>query len=77
VYNFLEAARRAVEAGAALQVMDTAELAREAERLLKDATTREAMGREGVTFSRAHQGATQKTIALLDFSAVSRWDRSR
>jgi 3-deoxy-D-manno-octulosonic-acid transferase len=77
VYNFLEAARRAVEAGAALQVMDTAELAREAERLLKDATTREAMGREGVVFSRAHQGATQKTIALLDFSAASRSDRSR
>jgi 3-deoxy-D-manno-octulosonic-acid transferase len=75
VYNFAEAARRAVEAGAAVQVMDTEELWREAERLLKDATTRAAMGREGIAFSRAHRGATKKTLALLEFSAAPESDR--
>lgn len=69
-YNFSEAARRAVEAGAAVQVTDTEALRREAERLLKNATTREAMGREGIAFARAHRGATEKTLALLDFSAA-------
>lgn len=67
-FNFAEAARRAVEAGAAMQVMELDELPQEATRLLKDATTREAMGREGIAFARAHCGATEKTLALLDFS---------
>ena len=76
-FNFAEAARRAVEAGAAVQVMELDELPQEATRLLKDATTREAMGREGIVFARAHRGATQKTLALLDFSAAPGPDRSR
>ena len=76
-FNFSDAARRAVEAGAALQVMDLDSLAAEAARLLKDATTRRGMGREGIAFARAHRGATEKTLALLEFSAGAAPDRSR
>ena len=76
-FNFAEAARRAVEAGAAVQVVEVNELPREATRLLRDATTREAMGREGIAFARAHRGATQRTLALLDFNAAPSADRFR
>lgn len=77
VYNFSEAVRRAVEARAAVQVMDLDALAAEASRLLRDATTRRGMGREGIAFARAHRGATEKTLALLDFSAAAAPDHPR
>jgi hypothetical protein len=35
------------------------------------------MGREGIAFARAHRGATEKTLALLEFSAAAGSDRSR
>jgi 3-deoxy-D-manno-octulosonic-acid transferase len=76
-FNFSEAVRRAVEARAALQVMDLDGLAEEAARLLKDSTTRRGMGREGIAFARAHRGATEKTLALLEFSAAAGSDRPR
>ena len=76
-FNFSEAVRRAVEARAALQVMELDSLAAEATRLLKDATTRRGMGREGIAFARAHRGATEKTLALLEFSAAAAPDPPR
>jgi 3-deoxy-D-manno-octulosonic-acid transferase len=57
--------------------MDLDGLAAEATRLLKDATTRRGMGREGIAFARAHRGATEKTLALLEFSAAADAYRSR
>jgi 3-deoxy-D-manno-octulosonic-acid transferase len=68
-FNFADAVRRAAEARAAVQVMDLNGLARESTRLLRDETTRKGMAREGIAFARAHRGATEKTLALLDFSA--------
>lgn len=76
-YNFADAVRRAVEARAAVQVPDLESLAGEAARLLKDPTTRRGMGRDGIAFARAHRGATEKTLALLDFSAATAADRPR
>jgi 3-deoxy-D-manno-octulosonic-acid transferase len=76
-YNFADAVRRAVEARAAVQVMDLGALVGEASRLLKDATTRRGMGREGIAFARAHRGATEKTLALLEFSAATGSQHSR
>jgi 3-deoxy-D-manno-octulosonic-acid transferase len=75
-HNFADAVRRAVEARAAVQVMDVDALVTEAARLLKDATTRRGMGRDGIAFARAHRGATAKTLALLDFSAATAADHS-
>jgi len=76
-FNFAEAVRRAVEARAAIQVMDLNGLVQEATRLLKDPTTRGGMAREGIAFARAHRGATEKTLALLEFSAAPVADRLR
>ena len=67
VYNFEEAARLAVDAGAALQVEDAPQAMREATRLLRDTAARRAMAQAGIDFSRRHQGATERLLALLRF----------
>jgi 3-deoxy-D-manno-octulosonic-acid transferase len=64
-FNFEEATRLGVEAGAALRVRDADELAREAARLLGDAALREKMGAAGREFVRAHQGATARIMGGL------------
>lgn len=76
-YNFADAVRRAVEARAAVQIKDIESLPAEAKRLLQDPTTRRGMGRDGIAFTRAHRGATEKTLALLEFSAASAAGRPR
>lgn len=65
-YNFAEAADRAVEAGAAIRVENEAELARELRNLLLDQSLSRRMGQAGLEFSRRHQGATSKVMALLE-----------
>jgi 3-deoxy-D-manno-octulosonic-acid transferase len=64
-YNFAEAAERAISAGAALRVSDADELAAAAARLLGDPGAASEMGQRGVEFSRAHQGATERVLAIL------------
>lgn len=64
-FNFADAAERAVEAGAALRVADEFELARELQKLLADQALRQRMGQAGLEFSRQHQGATGRVMALL------------
>ena len=64
-FNFAEAAERAVEAGAALRVADEFELARELQKLLENAELRQRMGQAGLEFTRRHQGATGRVMALL------------
>lgn len=64
-FNFSDAAVRAVEAGAALRVEDETELKQELQKLLQQPELRHRMGEAGLEFSRQHQGATARAMALL------------
>ena len=64
-YNFGEATRLAVEAGAAVRVSDAHELMQTAMRILNDDGARDAMGKQGVMFVAAHQGATDNAIQII------------
>jgi 3-deoxy-D-manno-octulosonic-acid transferase len=66
MFNFAEAARLALEAGAAVQVRDAAGAAREASRLLSNAGERERMGAAGRQMCSAHRGATHKHLLLCE-----------
>ncbi len=66
MFNFAEATRLALEAGAAVQAGDAAAAMREASGLLADAGKRAAMGRAGKELCAAHRGATQKHLLLCD-----------
>lgn len=65
VDNFSEAARLAVECGAAVQVSDAAEAAESALALLDDPVRRRAMSKAGVALCAAHSGATAKHIEAI------------
>jgi 3-deoxy-D-manno-octulosonic-acid transferase len=69
-FNFAEATRLAVEAGAALQVADAAELGAALATLLEDPLRRARMGEAGLGLMRQHRGATARTLALLGFEAA-------
>ena len=64
-FNFAEATRLALEAGAALQVADVNALAAAVRELLADAPRRARMGAAGLALMQQHQGATQRTVGLL------------
>ncbi len=64
MFNFAEATRLALEAGAALQSPDAATAVREALKLIEDSTRREAMGRAGKALCAEHRGATQRHLAV-------------
>lgn len=66
VWNFRETARRLVECGGACQVKDAAELEATTLRLLDDKAERRAMGEQARRFVLAQQGATRRTLELLD-----------
>ncbi len=66
VWNFRETAGRLVEVGGAYQVADAAELEAVTLRLLGDAAERRAAGAEARRFVLAQQGATERTLDLLD-----------
>ena len=66
VWNFKETAARLLQHRAAVQVRDAAELQREIERLLGDAEARSLLGEAGRRFVQSQQGATERTLALLD-----------
>jgi 3-deoxy-D-manno-octulosonic-acid transferase len=65
-FNFAEAARAALAAGAARQVADAGALVEEALALLADQPARAAMGAAGRSFSTEHRGATARTLALIE-----------
>lgn len=71
-YNFADAARLAIEAGAAVRVSDAGELMQAAVRILNDAEARVFMGRQGVRFVASHRGATDKAMAVIGEALVSR-----
>ena len=64
-FNFAEAAERAIGSGAALRVDGVGALEAAAARLLADQSARARMAERGLAFSRAHQGATARIMAIL------------
>jgi 3-deoxy-D-manno-octulosonic-acid transferase len=66
VWNFRDIAARLVEAGAAVQVPDAVALEDTVTRLLADAGERQRLGLAARQFVRQQQGATERTMDLLD-----------
>lgn len=64
-FNFEEAARLAVEAGAALRVNDAGDLVAKASALLDDPAARARMGEAGLAFAARHRGAAQRVATLI------------
>ena len=64
-FNFVEATRLAVDAGAAIRVADAQELGTVLATLLEDSARRKTMGDAGRRLMLQHQGATARTLALL------------
>jgi len=65
-YNFAQATELAVEAGAAVQVADAEGVVTEVARLVADPAARRRMGEAGTAFTVAHQGATARTIRIIE-----------
>ena len=65
-HNFTEATRLAVEAGAALRVMNATELTAVVQRVLADATLLAVMRSQGLQFVDEHRGATVKAMAVIE-----------
>ena len=63
MYNFAEATRMALDAGAAVQAADPAGAIREALALLEDPDRRRAMSGAGLALCQAHRGATARQLA--------------
>jgi len=66
MFNFAEATRLALEAGAVLQAANAAEAVRLAVSLLHDARLRRAMSAAGRKLCQTHRGATGRHLKLLD-----------
>ena len=64
-FNFTEAVRGAVEAGAMRQVADADAVFATAKSLFNDDESRVKMGRAAESFALAHAGATEKTMGLI------------
>jgi 3-deoxy-D-manno-octulosonic-acid transferase len=64
-FNFEEATRLAVEAGAALRVDDAAAVLDHALELLNDAPARARMGEAGLAFAARHRGAAARLAACV------------
>ena len=65
-YNFSEAAKGAIAAGAALRVRDAFEAMQAAALLAHDGERREAMGRKALDFVAAHRGAVARIVEWID-----------
>ena len=65
MFNFAEASRLALEAGAAVQVLDAAAAIRQAEALLQNEPKRLQMSEAGRKLCALHRGATQKHLEVL------------
>ncbi len=70
-FNFEEATRLAIEAGAALRVNDAEDAMRNALKLLADAPMRSRMGEAGLAFAARHRGAAARVAALVPVTAAA------
>jgi 3-deoxy-D-manno-octulosonic-acid transferase len=66
VWNFKDAARRLVEVGGAVMVPDAAALETELAKLIADSELRERMGSAARDLVRRQQGATARTLDVID-----------
>ena len=66
VWNFKDTAARLLENGAAVQVRDANELDQQIRRLLGDPACRAQLGEAARLFVQSQQGATERTLVLLD-----------
>jgi 3-deoxy-D-manno-octulosonic-acid transferase len=66
VWNFRDTAERLVMAGGALQIADSQALEQEVTRLLANPAERARLGKAARAFVAAQQGATEKTVELLN-----------
>jgi 3-deoxy-D-manno-octulosonic-acid transferase len=64
MFNFAEATRLAVAAGAAIQAPDAGTAVRQAAALLRDAMRRSAMAEAGRKLCEQHRGATERHLAV-------------
>ena len=71
VWNFRDAARRLVEVGGAVKVKSATELEAELARLISDAELRAQMGAAARELVRRQQGATARTLDVLDSLILS------
>lgn len=71
MYNFAEATRLAITAGAAIMVPNAEGVVSEAQRLLQDASKLLAMRQQCAGFVGANRGATQKSLQLVKRHLVS------
>jgi 3-deoxy-D-manno-octulosonic-acid transferase len=62
MFNFAEATRLALDAGAALQAADAGEAIEKARALLDDPERRRSMGEAGKKLCQAHRGATARHV---------------
>lgn len=65
-WNFEQASRDAIEAGAGRRVRDAGELAEAVRRLYEDKKLREEMGTAGLAFAQRHRGATERILQLVE-----------
>lgn len=70
-YNFTEAVKQALAAGAAIQINDMEQLTEAALALLNDSARAQAMGEAGLRFSQQHRGATLRLMSLLEQHVVT------
>ena len=66
-HNFAEATEQAITAGAAVRVMDAADLQRKAVALLDSPKVTERMSAAALAFSNQHRGATARLLELIRF----------
>jgi 3-deoxy-D-manno-octulosonic-acid transferase len=66
IFNFAEATRLALEAGAVLQAANAVDAVKLAVSLLHDARLRRAMSAAGRKLCQTHRGATERHLKLLD-----------
>ena len=64
-FNFEDATEQAIEAGAALRVGDSGELASTVSGLLRDPARAEKIGQSGRAFMAMHRGATTRTLDAI------------
>jgi 3-deoxy-D-manno-octulosonic-acid transferase len=65
-FNFAQAAELAIEAGAAVQTANADGIIAEVARLVADPVARTRMGEAGAAFTVAHQGATARTMQIVE-----------
>ncbi len=71
-WNFKDAVAGLLECGGAIRVADAVELEREVSRLLQDPAVRQRTGSAARAFVRSQQGATDRTLDVLDEVIVRR-----